>query len=192
MRIYGQGSFNVVLRNQFPCLDESWLITLSLDLVDDEIKPTLFSLDPLKALGEDGFLALFYQSNWKEVGNFSCSFLKEVWHHHENIKQVNETLLVLFPKIDKPEFFSQFRSISLSNVTYKCLTKIIANRIIPLLQDYISPYQASFVPGRHIQDNIIIAHEPVHTMRKMKGSKGFMSIKIDLEKVHNRLSWHFI
>lgn len=52
--------------------------------------------------------------------------------------------------------------------------------------------QASFVLGINIQDNIIVAQELTHTMRKMKRRKSLMSNKIDLKKAYDRLSWPFI
>ncbi|CAJ2634326.1 unnamed protein product [Trifolium pratense] len=62
----------------------------------------------------------------------------------------------------------------------------------PLLDGIISPYQSSFIPGRTIHHNIIVAQEMVHSMAKMKGKRMFMSIKIDLEKAYDRLNWNFI
>jgi len=98
----------------------------------------------------------------------------------------------MIPKLDKPKYVSQFRPISLCNVTYKIISKVIVNRIKPLLNRIISPYQSSFILGRSIHRNIIVAKEMVHAMSKMKGQKGFMSIKIDLEKAYDRLNWNFV
>ncbi|KAK7244115.1 hypothetical protein RIF29_38933 [Crotalaria pallida] len=108
------------------------------------------------------------------------------------IRAINSTLLVLIPKVDTPQWASQFRPIALCNVVYKRITKILANRLNPFLNNWISPNQAGFVSGRNIQDNIIIAQELVHTMKNMRGKKGFMSIKFDLEKAYDRLSWDFV
>lgn len=65
----------------------------------------------------------------------------------------------------------------------------LVNRIKPFLDKIISPFQGSFVPGRNIQDNIIIAKEMFHSMGRMKGSKKFMALKIDLENAYDRLNW---
>ena len=34
--------------------------------------------------------------------------------------------------------------------------------------------------------------EMLHTLRKKRQGKGYMVIKLDLEKAYDRLSWHFI
>lgn len=57
-----------------------------------------------------------------------------------------------------------------------------ANRLKDSLPSLIGPYQSSFIKGRSIIDNIIIAQEMVHSMRRKKGASGWMAIKVDLEK----------
>lgn len=52
---------------------------------------------------------------------------------------VNETLIILSPKVDAPEFLSHFRPISLCNIIYKLLTKTIMNRIKPILPKVTAP-----------------------------------------------------
>lgn len=60
------------------------------------------------------------------------------------------------------------------------------------MADIILPYQTSFVKGRNITDNIIIAQEVIYSMRKKSGRIGWMAIKVDLEKAFDRLRWDFI
>ncbi|CAL9017859.1 unnamed protein product, partial [Prunus brigantina] len=62
----------------------------------------------------------------------------------------------------------------------------------PILPKLISPNQVSFVPGRHITDNILIAQELMHNFKNSKGKKGFIAWKIDLSKAYDRLNWNFI
>ena len=50
----------------------------------------------------------------------------------------------------------------------------------------------SFVPRRHIIENIVVAQEVVHSIRRKSSRRGYMAIKVDLEKAYNRLSWIFI
>ena len=70
----------------------------------------------------------------------------------------------------------------------KGLSKLIVNRFKPLMDRLVSPYQTSFVPRRSIYDNIIIAKEVVHSLSKLRCKKGYMVVKIDLEKAYDRMS----
>ena len=56
----------------------------------------------------------------------------------------------------------------------------------------IAPTQCGFIRNRSGSHNVIVAQEVIHKMRKTKGNKGFMAIKIDLEKAYDRLDWNFI
>lgn len=62
------------------------------------------------------------------------------------------------------------------------ITKNVANRIHPFLNNIISPLQSSFVLGRAIHENIIIIKEVAHVFNKAKKGRNLMAIKIDLTK----------
>lgn len=79
-----------------------------------------------------------------------------------SLKTVNSTQIVLIPKVHNSKNVSQFRLISLCNYSYKVISKVLDNRLKPLLPSIISPSQNAFVAGRQIQDNILIAHKVFH------------------------------
>lgn len=101
---------------------------------------------------------------------------------------MNDTLIVLIPKNEKPKNIRQFRPISLCIVAYKTITKVLVSRLKPLLDNFIGPTQLIFVPGRLILDNILIYLEVLHTFKKKSSTNGFMMIKLDLEKAYDKLS----
>jgi hypothetical protein len=73
---------------------------------------------------------------------------------------------------------------------YKIISKVIANRLKPLLPILISKEQSGFVEGRKILDNIIQAHEIIHTLKSRK--KVGMIIQLDFAKAYDKLSWHYM
>ncbi|KAK8663757.1 hypothetical protein V6N13_083562 [Hibiscus sabdariffa] len=64
--------------------------------------------------------------------------------------------------------------------------------LVEVSPDKVRQNQASFVSGRFIQDNIIIAYEVIHSMSCKSGRKSWMAIKVNLEKAYDRLEWDFI
>ncbi|KAH9735402.1 putative ribonuclease H protein [Citrus sinensis] len=176
----------------YPTIDNACVPSLNAPVFDDEIKHTIFSMKPLKAPSVDGLHAIFYQSQWNIVGPSFCLFIREIFSSGNIPSEINKTLVVLIPKTDHLISFRMYRPISLCTVTYKTVTKIIANRLKAILPELIGPHQTSFVPGRHIIENIVVAQEIIHSMRRKTGNRGQMAIKVDLEKAYDRLSWDFI
>lgn len=179
-------------RGSFPSIEPSLLLSLSSPICPEEVKKAIFDMHPLKAPGIDGIHALFYQSQWPTVGPTMVQFVREAWHSGRIDPQFNKTLIALIPKIPNPSRITEFRPISLCSVVYKAVTKVLANRLQRILPTLIGPFQSSFIQGRSIIDNIIIAQEVVHSMRKKQGKGGWLTLKIDLEKAFDRLRWDFI
>lgn len=171
--------------------NEDWNI-LNRRYTKSDIDCVIKHMGSLKAPGPDGYQALFYQKNWDVIGPNVYSMVLAALEGKGLPPTLNETFLVLIPKLDNPEMASQFRPIGLCNVTYKIITKAIVNRIKLILPHITSNTQTSFVPGRQITDNIVIVQEVLHTMKRKQGQKGFMTLKIDFEKAYDRLKWSFI
>ncbi|XP_026435095.1 uncharacterized protein LOC113332802 [Papaver somniferum] len=62
----------------------------------------------------------------------------------------------------------------------------------PLMEKIISPTQAAFVPKRYINDNIVIVHELIHSMKKSKKKQGLVVLKIDMSKAFDSVEWGFV
>jgi hypothetical protein len=60
------------------------------------------------------------------------------------------------------------------------------------LSKIISPFQTAFVLGRHIQDNSILSHEMLHSLKSKRGRGGLMAVNIDMEKAFDKMEWEFL
>ena len=101
--------------------------------------------------------------------------------------------LTLIPKVKNARRVTDFQPISLSNVLYKLIAKVLANRLKPLLPQIISKTQSAFMSERVITDNILIAHEMLHSLKaKWTGKLGYMALKLDMSKVYDWVEWSFL
>ena len=119
---------------------------------------------PLKALGPDGMPPVFYQSFWQNVGPEVSDAILSCLNSGTLLKSINHTFITLIPKVCNPESVMEFRPISLCNVLYKIISKVIANRLKPILNSIILEAQSAFIVDRLITNNILIAFESLHYM----------------------------
>ena len=98
----------------------------------------------------------------------------------------NYAHIVLIPKIKSPEKITDYRPISLCNVIYKIISKVLANKLKQILPNLISASQSAFVPGRLITDNFLVAYESLHAMHcRKKGRRGSLALKLDVSKAYD-------
>lgn len=160
---------------------------------DLEIREAMFAIHPDKAPGPDGFSASFFQTNWPTVRSAICCEIRAFFATGSLPNTINNTNIRLIPKIANPKKASDYRPIALCNVYYKAISKLLSNRLKPILQDIISENQSAFVPGRAIADNVLITHEVLHYLKNSEAEKHCaMAVKTDISKAYDHLEWSFI
>ena len=159
----------------------------------EDVKKALESIGDLKAPRPDGMPAVFYKKFWELVGMKVQEEVLGVLNGNPMPESWNETTIVLIPKKNNPERITEFRPISLCNVLYKMISKVLANRLKEMLPKIISPTQSAFVPGRLITDNVLLAYAINHLLPKRKGGRdGFVAVKLDMSKAYDRVEWSFL
>ncbi|PKI36247.1 hypothetical protein CRG98_043359 [Punica granatum] len=159
---------------------------------DKEILMALNSIPNLKSPSPDGIPSLFYKHYGDTMKPLLISTVKSFFNSGFILQEWNNTFICLVPKCQGAFTFKDVRPISLCNVCYKVILKIIANRLKPLLERIISPNQTAFIEGRLINENGLLAQEILHIMRKTKARKGWFEMKIDFTKAFDNLEWSFI
>ena len=157
-----------------------------------EVEKAVRDMGSFKAPGPNGFQPIFYQRCWETVGDSVVRFATLFFETGKLPEDTNDALVVLIPKVAKPESFTQFRPISLCNVLFKIITKAMVGRLKGIMKKLIGPAQSSFIPARLSADNIVVVQEAVHSMRRKNGRKGWMLLKLDLEKAYDRLRSDFL
>ncbi|GAU28408.1 hypothetical protein TSUD_257360 [Trifolium subterraneum] len=171
--------------------DDNFVLTAPITKV--EIQQALFQMHPDKSPGPDGFNPAFYQRFWEQCSDDIFSAASTWLERGYFPTRLNETNICLIPKCDNPTSMKDLRPISLCNVLYKMISKVLANRLKCCLDKCVSQEQSAFVEGRSILDNALIATEVIHALkRKTKGRRGELALKIDISKTYDKVDWGFL
>lgn len=115
----------------------------------------------------------------------------------EEIKQMskmsgnlNSTFLALSLKSDHPTNFCEFRPISLCNMLYKIISKIISLRFKPILSNSITFEKSRILKDRHVHEAVGASQESIHSIKT--SDQATFVLKINLSKTFDKISWTFI
>lgn len=166
---------------------------LAKDFMAEEVKTALFQMAPSKSPGVDGFTAGCFQRHWEVLGGDITAAILDFLNGGELPIGMNDTAITLIPKVRNPQRISQYRPIALCPVLYKIGAKAGTNRLRGLMDEVIGAEQSAFIPGWLITDNVLVAYESIHTMKKRKkGKNASCAVKLDMLKAYDRVEWHYL
>jgi hypothetical protein len=139
---------------------------LYLPVTKMELKSVLSQFKRDKSPGPDGWTVEFFLHFFDLVSEDLLAFGGGGLIRWSYSRKSKFHFLSLIPKINKPQTFGDYRPISLCNLVYKVISKVIANRIKPILSRNLSAEQFGFLEGRLIHDAIGTAHECIHSIKK--------------------------
>ena len=172
-------------------LPEEAIPELIRQVTPEEVKSSMFSIGSDKSPGLDGYTSHFFKAAWHIVGDDVEKAIISFFQTSRLIPAFNSTIMALIPKCQNPNNIKEFRPISCCSVVYKGITKIIATRMKKFMPTIIGSNQSTFIFGRSITNNILMAHELVRGYGRSTLSPRY-AIKIDLQKTFDSLDWNFI
>ena len=148
----------------------------------------LISNGPHESAWPDGFSTCFFQDHWALVELEIGKVVADFFGYGYIDKGINFTRIAFIPKKFGAMKDTDFRPISLCNVVYNIISKVLANRLKIILPAIISPTQSAFITRRLITDNILLAYKTLHVMHaRMWGKVGYMALKLNMNKVYDRV-----
>ncbi|XP_021734033.1 uncharacterized protein LOC110700738 [Chenopodium quinoa] len=177
----------------YPKINSIWSNpNFGLPPTQDKLNLFFFRWTPLNPQAPDGIQPIILQHHWSSLSSSITSFIFDCFSKGSIPAAINDSYISLILKCDYPISMTDFRPIGLCNSIYKLITKCISNRLKPIMDDLISPFQSSFIPNRSIEENIIIIKEVTHHFNKASNKANLMVLKIDLSKAFDCLEWDFI
>ena len=120
-----------------------------------EVKTAITQMAKGKTPGPDGLPIEWYIVFWDKIKDLFMNMIIDSYRDNRLHSTANEGIISLIPKKDKDvRFIHNLRPISLLNVDYKIIEKVLATRIKDILLHIIHENQKGFLAGRHIAVNI--------------------------------------
>ncbi|XP_010469706.1 PREDICTED: uncharacterized protein LOC104749719 [Camelina sativa] len=176
-----------------PFVTERMNRELTKDISEMEVRKALFAMHPEITPGPDGMTALFFHRFWPHLKGDLIALVRDFFRTGKFDPRLNETNICLIPKVDVPKRMAEFKPISLCNVGYKIISKILCFQLKKILPLIISETQSAFVSGRLITDNILVAQEMFHGLQTNRMcNTEFLAFKTDMSKAYDRVEWDFL
>ncbi|WVZ97773.1 hypothetical protein U9M48_043286 [Paspalum notatum var. saurae] len=104
-----------------------------------------------------------------------------IWNRKfQNFWLQNNVYVTHLPKVEDALSVKDYRPISLVHSVAKLITKILANRLAPKLDQLVSPNQSAFIKGRFIQDNFMLLQQTAKFLHQQKQAR--ILLKLDISK----------
>ena len=144
-----------------------------------------------KSPGEDGFTWEFYNCFFDLLGPDLVDSFNSAYHTGEMSISQRRGVITLVPKEDSDlEALSNWRPITLLNLDYKIVSKVIAKRLEKVLPLLVCPDQSGFVKGRYMGQNIRLVND-ILELPKLQGIPGIL-LQLDFQKAFDTIEWIFI
>jgi len=135
---------------------------LALPFQHEEIDIIIRCLTTDKEPGPDGFNGMFMKRCWSIIKNDFYALCEEFFCNSVNLECINSSFITLVPKVRNPETVSDFRPISLINISLKLLTKILVDKLQSVILKLVHKNQYGFIRSRSVQDCLAWSFEYIH------------------------------
>ncbi|XP_071728987.1 uncharacterized protein [Rutidosis leptorrhynchoides] len=173
------------------CITSDLAEAMIVPVIESEVKNAIFSIGEGKSPEPDGYSSTFFKHSWDIIGPDVTKAIQDFFSNAQLLTEINHTVIALLPKVASPCKVTDFHPISCCNVIYKCISKIIADRIKGSLDFIVSENQSAFIPGRRISDNILIAQEIMKNYHLSRGTPR-CAFKVDIQKAYDTVDWKFL
>nr|GFC62486.1 RNA-directed DNA polymerase, eukaryota, reverse transcriptase zinc-binding domain protein [Tanacetum cinerariifolium] len=112
-------------------------VELERDLTKEELKLAVWDCGTDKSPGPDGFTFGFYHHFWSLIEQDVFDAVNHFFIHGDIPKGGNPSLITLIPKVPAANLVKDFRPTCLIGSVYKIIAKILANRLIGVLDNIV-------------------------------------------------------
>ena len=184
-------SLNHHFLDNLPKIEENDNLLVSKYIEKCEILQALRAMKPNTSPGNDGLTNTFYLKFFHLLGDVLCKVINLAYETGELSESQKLSYITLICK-DKTRADNMkcYRPISLLNVDYKIISKVLSSRLSNVLPNIIGLDQTCSVKGRSIFDNLHLLRNVIDYIEQKDIGACFISL--DQEKAFDRVSWSFL
>ena len=143
-----------------------------------------------KSPGLDGLPIEFYSKFWSILKVTLLEVFNESFEQGElSTSQKRSVISLMFKKGDR-RLLKNYRPLSLTNVDYRILAFILADRLQNVIHQIIGPHQTAYIKKRFIGENVRLISDIIEYATKF--NKQGILLFLDYAKAFDNLNWDFM
>ena len=160
---------------------------LSLQELSDNVK----TLNLGKSPGSDGFSVEFYLFFWDILGPLLLPVANQCFRDGNLCDSMKGSVTrLIYKKRGYIKNLKNWRPISLLNVDYKIISKVLTSRLSKVLESIVNPDQTCSVPGRSILSNVTLLRDIIDSIQET--DECAILVNLDEEKAFDRVNRTFL
>ncbi|KAL3688942.1 hypothetical protein R1sor_015251 [Riccia sorocarpa] len=163
---------------------------LAAEPLEEEIGKTIKAFKLEKSPGVDGMTTEVLRELWMDSKGDVLDFVHQFWLTGKLCWKQQTCVIKLIPKEGDRQKIKNWRPLTMLNAGYKMISKILANRMMMVMDAVVEPQQKGFIRGRKIIDNalnLLICQEWAE-----KSNQPSLFVKLDFEKAYDRVNHQYL
>ena len=156
-----------------------------------DLRKALNQMNENSAPGPNGLTVKFYKAFFTELAPLLIKMIDSAIKGEGLSAELKQSHITLIPKDSgDPLSTKNYRPISLLNIEYKLITKVLANKVSPFLESIVNPDQAAAIKDRNIQNHNHLIRDII-TLAHDRGDKTCI-LSIDQQKAFDMVSHEWL
>ena len=174
------------------------LIAADVQILDEEITVedlhnALQKMRKGASPGFDGLTVNFYLAFWNLISPFLVASVQQAASLGSFSLDQRRGIIKMLPKCNRaPNRVVNLRPITLLNVDYKLVTKVLALRLKLIIPKIVHTDQTGFVTNRFLGSNVLDVQTLMHILDRLEQQQEVATLALDIEKAFDTVDWGFI